>query len=165
MTERERPMPPQDRERVDALREKARVLYEGKRVAHRSCGIALAETFGVGTRPYQALRGGGISGEGSCGAVQAGRLILGELFGDPEPTGAVTPSLRGAMARYDAEIARRSPGLERATCKALTGRFPVFQSEERLQSCTGIAALVAEVLAETIARFGGSLPSAEVPER
>ena len=151
-------------ERIAALREKARVLYEGKRVAHRSCGIALAETFGVATRPYQALRGGGISGLGPCGAIQAGRLILGEVFGDPDPSGAVTPALRGAMAHYDAEIARRMPGTERASCKTLTGRFPIFQSEERAGFCTGIAAEVAEVLAETIARFGGTLPEATIPE-
>jgi hypothetical protein len=154
-----------DRERIEALREKTRVLYEGKQVAHRSCGIAIAETFALPTRPYQALRGGGISGQGPCGAVQAGRLVLGELLGDPDPTGAVTPALRAAMAHYDAEIARRMPGTEQASCKALTGRFPVFQSEERLQSCTRLAATVSEALAETLARFGASLPDAELPPR
>jgi hypothetical protein len=152
-------------QRIAELREKARLLYEGKRVAHRSCGIALAETFGVATRPYQSLRRGGITGEGPCGAVQAGRLILGEVFGDPDPTGAVTPALRSAVALYDAEIARKLPGRDRATCNALTSRFPVFQSEERAVFCTDIAATVAEVLAETIARFGGPLPEAVIPAR
>ena len=154
-----------ERRRVAALREKARVLYEGKRVAHRSCGIALAETFGLPSRPYQALRGGGITGEGPCGAIQAGRLILGEDFGDPDPVGAVTPALRAAVLHYEAEIARRLPGKERASCKAITGRFPIFQSDERAALCTGIAADVAEVLAETIQRFGGALPEAVIPER
>ena len=154
-----------NREKIAALREKARVLYEGKQVAHRSCGIAIAETFALPTRPYQALRGGGISGLGPCGAVQAGRLVLGELLGDPDPTGAVTPALRAAMAYYDGEIARRMPGTEQASCKALTSRFPVFQSEERLQSCTGLASTVAEVLAETLDRFGGALPDATIPPR
>jgi hypothetical protein len=55
------------------------------------------------------------------------------------------------------------PGTERASCKALTSRFPVFQSEERLQSCTRLTATVAEVLAETLARFGGTLPDAPIP--
>jgi hypothetical protein len=154
-----------ERDAVAALREKARVLYEGKRVAHRSCGIALAETFGVATRPYQALRGGGITGEGPCGAVQAGRLILGEVFGDPDPAGAVTPALRAAITHYEREVVRRLGEAQRASCKALTGRFPVFQSEPRAAFCTGLAAEVAEVLAETIARFGGALGPAVIPER
>lgn len=154
-----------ERDRIAALRDKARVLYEGKQVAHRSCGIAIAETFAVPTRAYHALRGGGISGHGPCGAIHAGRLVLGERLGDPDPAGPVTPALRAAIEHYDAEIARRMPGAEYASCKALTGRFPVFQSEERLQSCTSIAALVAEVLAETLARFGAPLPDAPLPQR
>jgi hypothetical protein len=154
-----------NREKIAALREKARILYEGKQVAHRSCGISIAETFGLPTRPYQALRGGGISGLGPCGAILAGRLVLGELLGDPDPTGAVTPALRAAIAHYDAEIARRMPGKEQASCKTLTSPFPSFQSEERLLSCTTLAATVAEVLAETIDRFGGTLPDAPIPAR
>jgi hypothetical protein len=161
----DRELTPAERDAVAALREKARVLYEGKRVAHRSCGIALAETFGVATRPYQALRGGGITGEGPCGAVQAGRLILGEIFGDPDPTGAVTPALRGAIQHYESQIARRLGEAQRASCRTLTGRFPVFQSEPRAAFCTGLAAEVAEVLAETVAKFGGALASATIPER
>jgi hypothetical protein len=161
----DRPLTDAERDAVAALREKARILYEGKRVAHRSCGIALAETFGVATRPYQALRGGGITGEGPCGAVQAGRLILGEIFGDPDPAGAVTPTLRAAIVHYEGEIARRLGEAQRASCKTLTGRFPVFQSEPRAAFCTVLAAAVAEVLAETLARFGGALPPATVPER
>lgn len=153
------------RERIEALRDKARVLYEGKLVAHRSCGIALAATFLLPTKPYQALRRGGLSGEGACGAVQAGRLILGELLGDPDPTGAATEALRQAIAHYDAEIARRMPGAERATCNALVGGFPVFEAEERVLFCAGIEALVAEVVAETLHRFGVKLPEATLPER
>jgi hypothetical protein len=154
-----------DGDRIAALREKTRVLYEGKRVAHRSCGIALAETFGVPTRAYQALRKGGLTGEGPCGAVLAGRLILGELLGDPDPTGGITDALRAAMTHYDAGVARRSPGLESATCGSLTDHFPVFQSDERMSTCTVLAADVAEVLAETLARFGVSLPDAAIPSR
>jgi len=161
----DRPLTGAERDAVAALREKARVLYEGKQVAHRSCGIALAETFALPTRPYQALRGGGITGEGPCGAVQAGRLILGETFGDPDPAGAVTPTLRAAIGHYEAEIARRLGEAQRGSCKSLTGRFPVFQSEPRAAFCTDIAAAVAEVLAETIARFGGALPAAPLPAR
>ena len=32
---------------VAAARRKAFILYEGRQVPHRSCGIALAETFNV----------------------------------------------------------------------------------------------------------------------
>src|SRR6185436_8182347 len=89
---------------IERAREKAFVLYEGKRVAHRSCGIALAETWGLGTRPYQSLRRGGITGEGECGAIKAGELVLGELLGDPDPAGAVTPTLRSAIQWYQRAI-------------------------------------------------------------
>jgi hypothetical protein len=152
---------------VALAREKARVLYEGKRVAHRSCGIALAETFDVPSRSYQALRRGGIDGTGECGAVKAGELILGELLGDPEPAGAVTPRLRAAMARYHAEIAKRLDrgGSETIVCNDLTRPFPVFQGEERLAFCTGIAATVAEVLAETLLEFGATLSVSPIPAR
>ena len=73
----ERDLSDQERERIDAARQKAFTLYEGKTVPHRSCGIALAETFGLGTAPYQALRKGGITGAGECGAIKAGELVLG----------------------------------------------------------------------------------------
>jgi len=147
-----------DAETIARLRERARVLYEGKVTPHRSCGIALAETFGRPTAPYQSLRRGGLTGEGPCGAIVAGQLLLGEIFGDPDPTGAVTPALRDAMAHYRAEIARRlsRPGAIPA-CNALLEPFADFQSEERKAFCTEIAATVAEVLAETVLRFGGRL--------
>ena len=89
--------------RIEAARRKAHVLYEGVETPHRSCGIALAETFGLDTRPYQAFRKGGITGEGPCGSIQAGLVILGQLLGDPDPTGPVTPELRAAAE----EIGRR----------------------------------------------------------
>src|SRR5688572_261331 len=41
---------------IAAARDKAFVLYEGVRTPHRSCGIALAETFGLPTPAHQALR-------------------------------------------------------------------------------------------------------------
>ena len=85
---------------VAAARDKAFVLYEGARTPHRSCGIALAETFGVPTPAYQALRRGGITGKGTCGAIRAGEQVLGELLGDPSPTGGVTAALRSAVSWY-----------------------------------------------------------------
>src|SRR6478609_9913239 len=96
---------------VAAARDKAYVLYEGVRTPHRSCGIALAETFGLPTPAYQSLRRGGITGKGSCGAIRAGEQVLGELLGDPSPTGAVTPELRNAVSWYqDAWLAQIQHG-------------------------------------------------------
>ncbi len=152
---------------IAAAREKARVLYEGKQVAHRSCGIALAETFNVPSRPYQSLRRGGLTGEGQCGAIKAGELILGEVFGDPDPSGPVTQALREAMAYYQAGIAKRVDrgGSPTIICNDLTHRFQDFRSEERQLFCTGIAATVAEVLAETILKYGGHLSLTPLPTR
>ncbi len=144
---------------VAALREKTRVLYEGKLTPHRSCGIALAEAFGTATRPYQALRRGGLTGEGQCGAIVAGQLLLGELLGDPDPTGPPRAELRDAMAEYRAEVARRvnTGGARTQICNDLVARFPVFQSEERALFCTDIAATVAEIVAEIALAHGARL--------
>ena len=88
---------------VAAARAKAFTLYEGVRMPHRSCGIAIAETSGCRRGPYQALRRGGITGKGACGAIRAGEQVLGELLGDPDPGGAVTPR----AARRDRLVSRR----------------------------------------------------------
>jgi len=87
----ERPLSPDEASYIAAARDKAFVLYEGVRTPHRSCGIAIAETFSLATPPYQSLRRGGITGKGACGAIRAGEQLLGELLGDPDPTVAVTP--------------------------------------------------------------------------
>jgi hypothetical protein len=149
---------------VAALREKARVLYEGKRVAHRSCGIALAETFGRPTAAYQALRRGGITGDGPCGAILAGQLLLGELLGDPDPTGPTTPALRAAMERYRAEISRRM-GTANPVCNDLVRPFGEFTGAPRAAFCTDLAATVAEVVAAIAIDAGVQLPPAAIPER
>ena len=154
-----------ERALVVRARKKAFVLYEGKVTPHRSCGIALAETFGLPSRPYQALRRGGITGEGTCGAVKAGELVIGEILGDPDPTGPVTPQLRGAMTYYQAEIAKRTDrgGAPTIICNDLTRRFDSFQSAERLEFCTNIAAVVAEVCAEAILLAGGRVEVGDIP--
>ena len=86
---------------------KAHVLFEGRQVSHRSCGIALAETFGLPSAPYQALRKGGSTGAGECGAIKAGELVLGEILGDPDPAGPVTEELRLAVKEaWDASLAK-----------------------------------------------------------
>jgi hypothetical protein len=44
---------------IQAAKEKCFILYQGTRTPHRSCGIALAETFNLQTAAYQSLRRGG----------------------------------------------------------------------------------------------------------
>jgi hypothetical protein len=141
---------------VEAARNKAHTLYEGRTVAHRSCGIALAETFNLPSRPYQALRRGGITGEGACGAVRAGEQVLGEILGDPDPRGPVTEPLRAAITWYQAAVRERlfgrpDPDL---VCNHLTRPLGDFMGDARKEYCTSLAAGVAAVTAEALIRFG-----------
>lgn len=152
------------KERIRAARLKAFALYEGKQVPHRSCGICLAETFNLPTAPYQALRRGGITGQGECGAIKAGELILGQYFGDPDPAGAVTPTLREAIRYYREQWQKRvalgpggvprSDGSPDIICNHLTAPHGEFSGERRQQFCTNLAATVAEIVAETLLKFG-----------
>ena len=138
------------------IRSKAFVLYAGEETPHRSCGIALAETFGRPTAPYQSLRRGGITGHGTCGAIVAGQLLLGELLGDPDPRGAVTDALRGAMIRYQRRIADE---LDRGSssdliCNHMTAPHGDFRGPERHRFCTRVVAQVAQLVDETLQEEG-----------
>jgi len=143
---------------VQRTRDKARVLYEGVLTPHRSCGIALAETFGRPSAAYQSLRRGGILGTGECGAIVAGRLLLGELLGDPDPTGPVTPALRAAMSDFEAlwrvRVSRREAPGDTIICNTLTGQFVEFRSAERHGFCTDLATEVATCVAEVLLAHG-----------
>jgi hypothetical protein len=145
---------------VTAARAKAFVLYEGVRVPHRSCGIAIAETFGVPSRPYQALRRGGITGKGSCGAIRAGEQVLGELLGDPDPVGPVTAELRAAIVwfqdRWLAELRGGNPDI---VCDHLVRPHGDFAGAARKAFCTNIAAEVAALAAEALCRFAVRRPT------
>lgn len=157
-----------DRDLIEAAREKCFILYEGKRTPHRSCGIALAETFGLPSAPYQSLRKGGLTGCGECGAIMAGRLLLGQFFGDPDPTGGVTPTLRAAMDDYEARWRQRvdrgdAPG-ESIVCNTLTGQFAEFRGLERARFCTNLATEVATVCAEVILAHGGTFEITPIPD-
>ncbi len=147
--------------------EAAFILYEGKRTPHRSCGICLAETFGLNTRPYQALRRGGITGEGQCGAIKAGELVLGEYLGDPAPTGPVTDQLRQAITLYQ-KLWKERLDLGRSPdiiCNHLTGQFAAFHSPERAAFCTRLSAEVAAIVAEVLEQFGVDFPISDIAER
>jgi len=150
----ERPLSPDEATYIAAARDKAFILYEGVRTPHRSCGIAIAETFSLATPPYQALRRGGITGKGSCGAIRAGEQVLGELLGDPDPTGAVTPELRAAIAWFqDAWLARLRANNPDIVCDHLVRPHGDFASPARKAFCTNLAAEVAALAAEALCRF------------
>ena len=145
-----------ERKVTRAARSKALILYKGEEVPHHSCGIAVAATFSLPTRPYQALRRGGITGCGQCGAIRGGEQVLGELLGDPDPAGPTTDALRAAVTWYQSEVERR---IDKGTsadyiCNNMTGQFAEFRSPERHQFCTGVTAQVAELTAEALVRFG-----------
>lgn len=166
MAAEDRALTSEERARIAKAREKAFLLYEGRVVAHRSCGIALAETWSLPTRPYQSLRRGGLTGEGTCGAIKAGELILGELLGDPDPAGPVTDRLRGATVWYQAEIVRRMGLGDRPDilCNSLTRPHGEFTGPARKAFCTDLAALVAEVCAEALVRFDLPFEIGPLPE-
>lgn len=134
------------------IRSKALLLYAGDQTPHRSCGIALAETFNRPTAAYQSLRRGGITGQGTCGAIVAGQLLLGELLGDPDPTGKVTPQLREAMTRY---LARVDDELDRGTsptliCNDMTAPHGEFLGADRHRFCTRVVGQVAQLVDEIL---------------
>jgi hypothetical protein len=156
----ERDLTPDEAAYVAAARAKAFVLYEGVATPHRSCGIALAETFGLPTPAYQALRRGGITGKGDCGAIRAGEQVLGELLGDPSPTGAVTQALRDAVTWYqDAWHARLVPTQPTITCNDLVRPHGEFLGPARKAFCTSLAADVAALTAEALVRFSQVRPT------
>ena len=150
---------------VAAARARAELLYLGEQVAHRSCGIALAETFGVPSRSYQALRKGGLTGEGACGALQAGVLVLGELLGDPEPTGGPTAALKEGVVKYRAAVANQVSGPVDASCNTRTAPFPEFGGRPRLLACTALAVTAAGEVAGVLWDLGRAVSIPEAPSR
>jgi hypothetical protein len=157
----------------EQARSKAFILYEGKKIAHHSCGICIAVTFGVPSRPFQALRRGGVTGEGECGAIVAGRLVLGYFLGDPDPTGALRPLLLEAVQYYEKLWRERTePGKALVEghkpdiiCNTLVGHLANdFWGEERMGYCTRLASEVAACVAETLERFGATFEIEPLPD-
>jgi hypothetical protein len=153
----DRSLRPEEQATVEAARRGAALRYEGRVVPHRSCGIAIAETFGRATAPYQSLRRGGLTGRGECGTRLGGRLVLGELLGDPDPGGPTRPLLREAVDFYEARWAARcgvEPAPGASVCNALVEGFVDFKGPARARFCEGLAAETAALLAETLLRAG-----------
>lgn len=148
-----------------AFGEKSRILYEGRLTPHRSCGVAVAEAFDRRAPAYHALCRGGFDGQGQCGAIVAGQLLLGELLGPTDSTAPTAPALASALARYRRDVAARVvPGAAPSQrCRELTERFPCFASEERADFCAEIAAGVAQLVAELAQGHGASLTPVAIP--
>jgi hypothetical protein len=140
---------------IQQAREKGHILYEGKLVPHYSCGICIAETFELPTRAFQALRKGGVTGDGECGAIVAGRLVLGYFLGDPDPAGPLRPRLLEAMEYYETLWkAQTEPGqVDDIRCNALVGHLAGdFWGEERMGYCTLLASQIAGCVAQTLVK-------------
>lgn len=152
------PLSPSDAALVARAREKARVLYEGKLVAHRSCGICLAETFGLPWRAYETLRRGGLTGEGACGAIRAGEMVLGEMLGPERPEDPAPERLKEAILFYQASWKEKQAreGWADTICNNLTAPLGDFKGAARAGFCTSLAAEAAERVAEALARVGQS---------
>ena len=149
-----RPLTDREQARIEAARRGARLRYEGVVVPHRSCGIALAETFGRSTAPYQSLRRGGLTGHGECGTLVATRLIAGELLGDPDPGGPATPILRTVARELQERWGAWTGAGSTVVCNALVVRFDDFRGPERARFCTALAAESAALLTEVLLRNG-----------
>jgi hypothetical protein len=165
-----RPLTEAEQELVERIRRITYVLYEGKQVPHRSCGISIAEVLGRPTMAYQSLRKGGITGEGECGSIKAGELIIGEYLGDPDPTGKITEALREAAAvyrrlwqeRFDlGEGSRKADGALTNICNDLVRPLGEFGGPQRHGYCTVLAADVAALTCEVLLRYGVEV---KVPE-
>jgi hypothetical protein len=97
-----------------------------------------------------------VTGEGTCGAVVAGQLLLGELLGDPDPRGKLTPELARAMRTYLRRVREEldrgsSPSL---VCNDMTAPHGEFTGPQRHRFCTGIVAQVAQLVDEVSREHG-----------
>ena len=118
---------------VAAAAQTAEALYAGQQVAHRSCGVAVAQTFGCNAKPYAVLRRGGLTGEQTCGAVRAGEMVLSEMLAPEDPAGALPPELTAAIAHFrELCHTRLASGLSGVfVCNELVADFGDFQQPER----------------------------------
>lgn len=146
-------------EQVEQARIAARLRYAGEVMAHRSCGVALAETFGCGIRPYTALRRGGLTGEHDCGAMRAGEMVLAELLGSDDPGAAIPPGLQAAITEFRRRCREQygQAGSCRMTCNDLTEPFVEFHDSPRKRFCTELVETVAAHVAELVLEHGAEV--------
>ena len=86
----------------------------------------------------------------------AGRLLLGELLGDPDPTGPVTDGLREAAVEYSRRVRDEldvgsSPD---HICNNMTAPHGDFRGAARHEFCTRVVAQVAQLVDETLQAHG-----------
>jgi hypothetical protein len=142
-------------DRKERIKATARRLYEGKEVPHHSCGICMAVTFGCAPKSYQSLRKGGINGEGECGAIKGGEMVIGEYLGDPNPTGAVTDALRAGIAAYRQMLAESGYSKpEQIACNELVKGYPDFLSDERKAFCADLVVDICQMVAAVLEDHG-----------
>lgn len=153
-------------EQVEAARAKAEVLYIGEVTGHRSCGVAVAETFGCNPKPYATLRRGGLTGEHTCGAVRAGEMVLSEIFAPEDPAAPLPEALKAAIIEFrELCHSRLASGLTGIfICNELVAPYGDFQQPERKAYCTSIAATVAATVAEVAIRNGYDVRVSPLPE-
>lgn len=158
-------MTSEQREIVEAARRVAECLYRGERVEHRSCGVAVAETFGLNPMPYLVLRRGGLTGEQDCGAVRAGEMALAELIANGQYLGQTPEPLQAAIHDYRAVVRERigrRPD-ESLICNSLLEPFGDMASPARWSHCTSLAAEVAALVAEIALRYGADVRVTDIP--
>ncbi|MBI2300945.1 MAG: hypothetical protein HYU66_18700 [Armatimonadetes bacterium] len=142
---------------VELARRTAETLYRGEAVPHRSCGVAVAETFGLNPVPYMILRRGGLTGESECGAVRAGEMALCELLADGQYVGALPPALAAAMDEYRRLFRERLSLGACVICNFLTTPQGDFAGQPRKDFCTSLASGVAALVAELALKHGASV--------
>lgn len=149
---------------IAAARQTAEALYRGERIEHRSCGVAVAVTFGLNPVPYSILRRGGLTGERECGALRGGEMALTELMSGDQHLG-LPDGLKDAVTEYrERSHHELLDGREDTTCNGLVRLFDDFDSAERKSHCTTLASQVAGLVAELALKYGAAVTVAPLPE-
>lgn len=86
--------------------------------------------------------------------MMAGVLVLGELLGDPDPTGMPTAELRRAIPMYREKIKEKLDLQVDSSCNARVAAQGDFGGTVRKRYCTELASLVAETVAEVLWELG-----------
>ena len=137
---------------IEQLVQRAHDLYCGERLTKRASGVAIAETFGRRVTAYHGLSHGGFNGDGECGAIIAGRLVLAEFLGNSDPKEIKEGILVEAVLRYQQQIARRVQGRGSTdfVCSSLIAAYDDYSDPERLHFCCRLVSEVSRILAEIL---------------